>query len=222
MQDFVSRVRNQVKNSIKENGWTTGKVRKFSSELFQNLDETSIDNVFTLCEQLLSERDYSLGLIAYDWAYRVRKQYNEKTFAVFERWLKEYIRDWKDCDDFCTHAFGELLSQNNELFKYIIEWTKDPSFIVRRAAAVVLIYPIKHNKYDKIEPFLISDALLNDNHYLVLKGYGWMLKVLSQVDKDQVYHYLIKKKTNMPRISFRYSLEKFDKESKMCLMSNRE
>ena len=29
------------------------------------------------------------------------------------------------------------------------------------------------NDYDGIDPFIISDRLMNDEHELVLKGYGW-------------------------------------------------
>ena len=111
-----------------------------------------------------------------------------------------------------------MLSQNNELFSHILKWTEHPDFFVRRASAVILIYPIKHNKYENIKPFLISDTLINDTHHLVLKGYGWMLKVLSETEPNNVYEYLLKNKNTMPRVSFRYALEKFDKELKILLM----
>ncbi|MDW7663004.1 MAG: DNA alkylation repair protein, partial [Bacillota bacterium] len=179
----------------------------------------SIESIFTLCEQLLNERSWSLSIIAYDWAYRVRKQYNESTFDTFEQWLKNYVTDWDDCDDFCTHAFGELISQRNELFDRVLTWVDHPGFWVRRAAAVVLIYPIKKNKYDNINPFQISDDLLLDEHYLVLKGYGWMLKILSQREPEMVFQYLLDKREVMPRISFRYALEKMNKEMKSRLMN---
>lgn len=218
MIDIVSDVRKCLENFSKENGLTTGKVRSISSKLFKNLQDKSIDNLLTLCERLLDEREWALGVIAYDWAFRVRKQYTHKTFFIFEDWLKKYITGWGDCDDFCTHAFGELLSQNNELFSHILKWTEHPDFFVRRASAVILIYPIKHNKYENIKPLLISDTLMNDTHHLVLKGYGWMLKVLSETEPNNVYEYLLKNKNTMPRVSFRYALEKFDKELKILLM----
>lgn len=104
------------------------------------------------------------------------------------------------------------------MFDYVVKWTEHPDFWVRRAAAVSLVYPIRKNKYKGINPFIISDALLNDDHYLVLKGYGWMLKVLSQSEPNSVYDYLMKNKDVMPRISYRYALEKFDKETKTRLM----
>ncbi|WP_300300802.1 DNA alkylation repair protein [Anaerosolibacter sp.] len=218
MNNIISEAKNYFENSSKENGLTTGKIRSISASLYRALDDKSIDNVLTACEHLLDERQWALSVIAYDWAYRIRKQYNNKTFSVFESWLKKYVTGWGDCDDFCTHAFGELLSQNNELFTHVLKWTEHSDFFVRRASAVILIYPIKHDKYKNINPFLISDALMNDNHHLVLKGYGWMLKILSQVEPNNVYEYLLENKSTMPRISFRYALEKFDKELKSRLM----
>ena len=214
--NVVLEVQKSLKNISMEKRITTGDVRSISSKLYRSIEDKNIDHVFKLCEQLLNEREWALGVIAYDWAYRVRKQYNHHTFYIFEDWLIKYVRGWGDCDDFCTHAFGELLSQNNGLFKHIIKWTEHPSFTVRRASAVILIYPIKYNKCQNINPLKISDALLNDGHYLVLKGYGWMLKVLSEQEPELVYNYL--KNNKLPRLSFRYALEKLDPHTKKELM----
>lgn len=218
MFNVIEEAKKSIENQTKATGLTTGKVRSISSSLYKNIEDKSIHNVLGLCEELLDERKWALGIIAYDWAFRVREQYNAETFFIFEEWLKKYVTDWDDCDDFCTHALGELISQNNELFEHVIKWTEHPDFWVRRAAAVSLVYPIRKNKYQGINPFLVSDALLNDEHYLVLKGYGWMLKVLSQNEPDNVYDYLIRKKDVMPRISFRYALEKLSEEMKVSLM----
>ena len=218
MIDVVAQARCELAKVTKRSRPTTGAVRAVSAAMFRALEDKSIDNVLAGCACLLKEREWALGVIAYDWAFRVRKQYNGQTFAIFEGWLKEYVTDWGDCDDFCTHAFGALLSQNNDLFTQVRGWTEHPKFAVRRAAAVVLIYPIKQGKYEGIDPFTISDALMNDEHYLVLKGYGWMLKVLSQVEPDAVYEYLAKNKGAMPRVAFRYALEKMGKELRAKLM----
>ena len=218
MNDIVLEAKIRIDNVAKETGLTTGKVRLISSSLFKLIEDKSIDNVLMFCEKLLEERQWELGVIAYDWAYRVKNQYNNNTFFIFEAWLKEYVTGWGDCDDFCTHAFGELMCQNNDLFTYVLEWTKHKDFWVRRAAAVVLIYPIKQNRYQELYPFVIADLLMQDKHDLVLKGYGWMLKVLSKPEPNNVYKYLDKNKDSMPRVSFRYALEKLDKETKILLM----
>lgn len=55
---------------------------------------------------------------------------------------------------------------------------------------------------------------MKDNDELVLKGCGWMLKELSMKEPELVYNYLKKNKDDMPRVVFRYALEKMDKERK--------
>lgn len=196
----------------------TGEIRKLSSKLFAQIQDKSIENVFSLCEELLEQRAWAFGVIAYDFAYRVKKQYNESTYDVFYRWLKEYVRSWGDCDNFCTHAFGELLRQRTALFAKVIMWTEDSDFWVRRASAVILLPAIWKKDYDGIDPFEIANRLLSDEHYLVLKGYGWMLKALSEVDRPGVEEYLIQNHERMPRVAYRYALEKFDKETRDRLM----
>lgn len=192
----------------------TGDIRKLSSQLFRQVRDKSAGNVFALCEELLEQRSWALGVVAFDFAYRVKGQYDDAAYAVFFRWLKEYVRGWGDCDDFCTHAFGELLRQKKGLFPQVLAWTEDPDFWVRRASAVILIPSILKRDYAGLDPLEIADRLMNDKHDLVLKGYGWMLKALSQVDRPCVEEYLLTNHERMPRVAYRYALEKFDRETK--------
>jgi 3-methyladenine DNA glycosylase AlkD len=60
---------------------------------------------------------------------------------------------------------------------------------MRRAAAVSLIVPAKKGMFldDILE---IADILLTDKDDLVQKGYGWMLKVTSQVHQKEIFNYI--------------------------------
>lgn len=198
---------------------TTAQVRSISSNVFKLIPDRRAGHVLELCEQLLEYRRWAPGVVAYDWAFRIRRQYTEETFHRFERWLQEYVCDWGDCDDFCTHAFGELLAQYNGLAGPTLAWTGHPRFPVRRAAAVILIHPIRTGRLGSIDPFPIADRLMHDAHYLVLKGYGWMLKALSTVRPDDVYRYLAANKGRMPRLAFRYALAKLDAGRRAALMA---
>ncbi|MDE6749516.1 MAG: DNA alkylation repair protein [Lachnospiraceae bacterium] len=169
----------------------TGDIRKLAARLYKSIEDKSIENVLCLCEELLEEHSWAFGVIAFDWAYRVRNQYSEATYDIFYSWLKKYVRGWGDCEDF---------------------W-------VRRASAVILIPAILHNDYEGINPLSISDLLMKDEHDLVQKGYGWMLKSLSQVDMEAVKDYLVLNHAQMPRTAYRYALEKFDKETRNKLMN---
>lgn len=222
MNSIILNVRNEldllVKNVPQGKHVITGDIRKLSGKLYRTLETHSMEVVFSLCEELLEQHDWESGIIAFDWAYRVRNQYNENTYAVFYDWLKKYVCGWGDCDDFCTHAFGALIRSHKYLFGEVLKWTGDEDFWVRRASAVVLIPAILHNDYKGIYPFKISDALLSDEHNLVLKGYGWMLKCLSTVDYENVKNYLVDKHSVMPRTAFRYALGKFDEGTRKRLM----
>jgi 3-methyladenine DNA glycosylase AlkD len=216
--DVINELENRLVELSKQPDLTTGMVRAMSANVFKLIEDKGLENVLELCEQLLEKRRWALGVVAYDWAFRMKKQYKKETFYIFEGWLKKYVRSWGDCDDFCTHAFGELLLQYNSFFENILEWTEHKDFWVRRGAAVILIYPIKKGKLTEQLPFLIADRLMKDEHHLVLKGYGWMLKVLSTVKPEDVFEYLKTNKSQMPRISLRYAIEKFDKDKKTILM----
>lgn len=216
--EAIKEIKKLEKNTSSGKHIITGDVRKLSSKLFRQIDDKSIENVFIICEELLNEHSWALGVIAFDFAYRMKNHYNGSTYDIFYHWLKDYVRGWGDCDDFCTHAFGELLRQQKSLFVKIIAWTDDNDFWVRRASAVILIPAILKNDYEGLEPFAISDRLMSDPHDLVLKGYGWMLKSLSQVNPDCVKEYLIKNCGKIPRVAYRYALEKFDKDTRTKLM----
>ncbi len=214
VKDAIGKIR-----ILQESGrMNTGNVRKASSELFRQIEDKSMENVFAICEELLEQHTWALGVLAYDFAYRMKKQYNDATYDIFYHWLKTYVGGWGDCDDFCTHAFGELLRQKKSLFEKIISWTEDPDFWVRRASAVILIPAISKNDHEGLHPLEIADRLMSDTHYLVLKGYGWMLKALSQVDPSSVEAYLTKNCRQMPRVAYRYALDKFDRETRNRLL----
>ncbi|MDP2813263.1 MAG: DNA alkylation repair protein [Erysipelotrichaceae bacterium] len=196
----------------------TSEVRKVSAKIFKKLPN-DLTYVLTLCEQLLELRTWEMTITAYDWAHRKRNQYDESTFEVFEKWMKNYISDWWDCDDFCTHAFGELMIKYPHLLQRIVTWCDHENFAVRRCAPVILILPIKRKSLLTVDPLEIANRLYNDPHYLVLKGYGWMLKVLSSTQYDKVLGYLESNRSTMPRVAFRYALEKMQKSDKLRLMS---
>ena len=222
MSEVLSYAQNELKTVSKTANGTHLKasdVRAISAKAYQMVKGQPQDHIFTICEELLDQRDWSLGVIAYDFAYRLRKEYSLSTFSIFERWLERYVRDWNDCDDFCTHAFGELLCQYPDLISQSFLWTEHEEFWMRRAAAVVLIVPIKKGLINSLSAFRVADQLMQDEHDLVRKGYGWMLKVLSVKNPEAVFNYLQKNQAIMPRVAYRYALEKLSSEQKNQLMA---
>ncbi|WP_084659770.1 DNA alkylation repair protein [Vibrio sonorensis] len=198
---------------------TTGAIRKESAKYYRQLCNKSIDAVLPMCDRLLEAQSSTHSLVAFDWAFRLKKQYDQELYYHFEQWLFAYIQDWYDCDDFCTHAFGELLCQYPQHFESVMAWTTHEHFAVRRAAAVVFILAIRSDRYKTLPLLTVADALIEDPHDLVQKGYGWMLKVLSQKEPHQVIEYLEQNHRRMPRVAFRYALEKLPKSERQRLIN---
>lgn len=42
---------------------------------------------------------------------------------------------------------------------------------------------------------------------MVQKGYGWLLKESSRLHQKEVFDYVMKNKSKMPRIALRYAIE---------------
>jgi 3-methyladenine DNA glycosylase AlkD len=53
---------------------------------------------------------------------------------------------------------------------------------------------------------------------MVQKGYGWMLKVASQVHQKEVIDFIMQRKDKMPRTALRYAIEKMPAELKQRAM----
>lgn len=82
----------------------------------------------------------------------------------------------------------------------------------------MLIYPVYKGVSKDLSPFIIADKLMVDEHYLVLKGYGWLLKVYSLENPKEVEDYVFKHKEDMPRVAYRYAIEKLNPKVKKKLM----
>jgi 3-methyladenine DNA glycosylase AlkD len=191
---------------------TTPAVRGISSQCFREVKHLDKGRLFDLCEGLLELRNWPERAIAFDWAFRFRKRFEESDFATFERWLSWYVDGWGSCDDFCTHAFGSLILQYPALIPDVMEWTESDNRWFRRAAPVVMLYSIRRGEHVDAA-FQIADRLLLDEDDMAQKGYGWLLKEIGKrVDPMRVFEYVMAHKAVMPRTALRYAIEKLDPE----------
>ena len=193
--------------NLKGRSLVTAVVRKIAREHFLQIRKLPKDEIFDLCEQLLDSGTWEERTIAFEWAFRARKGYQTTDFTRFQSWLDHYVDGWGSCDDFCTHAFGDLIYKFTEHIATIKNWTASENRWFRRAAAVVMIYGIRREQGFQ-ESFEIADLLLMDKDDLVQKGYGWMLKEVSNKDPQPVFEFVMRRKGRMPRTALRYAIEK--------------
>ena len=205
------------KEAVSLYGVRSAIVGKIAKEHYKLLQDKNKANVFKLCEELWKSGIMEEGFIACNWSYFVSKQYEPEDFTTFERWVNNFINNWATCDTLCNHTVGTLVEMYPECLKGLKRWATTQNRWVKRASAVSLIVPARKGLFLK-NIFEIADILLIDKDDMVQKGYGWMLKVASQSHLNEVYEYIIRNKSVMPRTSLRYAIEKMPGELKKKAM----
>jgi 3-methyladenine DNA glycosylase AlkD len=197
----------------KLHGTPSSTVREISAKHFLRVKRKTEKEILQLCEELLNAGYTEERTVAFDWAFRVKRQYEESDFHIFESWLKKHVHNWGACDDLCTHGFGAFIFQFPEFISNVKAWTQSTNRWIKRACAVVMIYSVRRQKHLK-EILEIADILLMDSDVMVQKGYGWMLKEASNRYPKEVFDYVMKHRKEMPRTSLRYAIEKLPPELK--------
>jgi len=206
------------KEQVKVYGVSTPDVRKIGERYFNSISQSGKIEIFSLCEELLKSDYMEEAIIAFDWTYRLRKEYESGDFAIFERWLKKYVNNWAKCDILCNHTFGAFIEKYPNYAEKLKQRAKSRNRWLRRASAVSLIIPAKKGQFLS-DILQIADILLQDKDDLVQKGCGWMLKAASQAHLQEVFDYIMRNKKVMPRTTLRYAIEKMPDELKHKAMS---
>ena len=205
------------KEKIKTHGVKAAGVQKISKEFFKAIANNPKPEIIGFCENLWQSGYLEESLIACDWSYFIRKQYQPEDFQIFEKWISTYVNNWASCDTLCNHTVGTFIEMYPEYINKLKEFTGSENRWLRRAASVSLIVPAKKGKFLK-DILEIADKLLSDKDDLVQKGYGWMLKAASKTHQQEIFDYVVRNKTNMPRTALRYAVEKMPTETKKRAM----
>jgi 3-methyladenine DNA glycosylase AlkD len=233
MNEIIDKIRTQLKESIdvktKESsqrffkekmefyGVKVPVVNKISKDNFREIEAFDKAEIFRLIEILWQSGIIEESFIACNWTYSLRKNFQASDFEIFKNWIDLYVNNWASCDTFCKHSVGVFIQMYPDFILELKKFTKSKNRWMRRASSVSLIIPARKGLFlDTI--FEIADNLLPDKDDLVQKGYGWMLKAASESHQQEVFDYVMNRKSIMPRTSLRYAIEKMPKNLKIIAM----
>jgi 3-methyladenine DNA glycosylase AlkD len=189
--------------------------KKYLNEIKQA--KLSKEEVYTLCDELWQSGYLEEIAVACIWSHGQAKNYQPEDFEVFVGWVENYVTNWGACDTLCNHTVGDLIAMYPCLADRLLDWAKSPNRWVRRASAVSLIIPAKNGHFFE-HVTSIADILLTDADDMVQKGYGWLLKSASAAREQEVFDYVMKNKSVMPRTALRYAIEKMSPERRKSAM----
>ncbi len=135
----------------------------------------------------------------------------EKIYRIYLKNTK-YINNWDLVDVTAKHIVGDFLRDKDRSVLY--ELARSASLWERRIAILSTFHFVENNQFD--DTIRIAKLLLSDQHDLIHKAVGWMLREVGKRDLEAEEKFLKKNYKIMPRTMLRYAIEKFP-ESKRSL-----
>ena len=160
-------------------------------------------------EKLLSSKIHEHRLIALlILIENYRKDSIENKNLIFNFYLKntKFINNWDLVDLSAPKIVGNFLLDKDKSILYNLAkssnlWEKRMAII--STFAFIRLYKFKHT-------LKISEVLMKDNHDLIHKAVGWMLREVGKRNKEVEERFLNQYYKKMPRTMLRYAIEKFE------------
>ena len=138
---------------------------------------------------------------------------------IFDYYLEntEFVNNWDLVDLTAPKIVGDFLVNRDR--SILFELVKSVSLWERRIAVLATFCFIRNNDFD--DALAISKLLLADQHDLIHKAVGWMLREIGKRDQEILEEFLREFSKQMPRTMLRYSIEKFDEEKRKQFLTKK-
>jgi 3-methyladenine DNA glycosylase AlkD len=116
-----------------------------------------------------------------------------------------WINNWDLVDVSAEHVVGAFLKDKSK--KPLYQLARSESLWERRVSILATFHYIKGNEFS--ETLKIAKMLLSDEHDLIHKAVGWMLREVGKRDPATEERFLQEHYRKMPRTMLRYAIERF-------------
>jgi len=157
-----------------------------------------------------------IALIILTNKYKKAKKDSLKRRQIFEFYLKNTsnINNWDLVDLSAPNIVGDFSSiEGTEILKFL---AKSKNIWERRIAIVSTHTFIRKRIFG--ETLSIAEMLIKDEHDLIHKAVGWMLREVGKRNQEVLEIFLRERYKEMPRTMLRYSIEKFPEEKRKAYL----
>lgn len=190
-------------------GATVPNIRKVAKK-YSNL---TLPNVTRLLKSKIHEERLTALLIlvgAFDKANDSRR----KQIANFYLKHTKYINNWDLVDLSADKILGKHLMDKPKNILYKL--AKSKNLWQKRIAIMSTFHFIKNHKFQ--DTLKIAKMLLNDDHDLIHKAVGWMLREIGNRNLKTEEQFLKRYYKKMPRTMLRYAIEKLPKKKRLVYL----
>lgn len=160
------------------------------------------------CVELLHNPFHEIRLFAVLMLVRLYQQANsDQQTVIYNTYLRnsEWVNNWDLVDSSAHKIVGIHLLHTNRSKLY--QLAESELLWDRRIAMIACYHFIKND--DFADTLRLAQLLLDDQHDLIHKAVGWMLREVGKRNFDIENGFLAKHYKKMPRTMLRYAIEKF-------------
>jgi len=179
--------------------------RKIARE-FSELEMKDIKKL--LFSQIHEERLISLLILI----EKYKKSDLRMKEEIFNFYVKNatQVNNWDLVDLSAPNIIGNFLKNRNKEILY--KFANSDSLWKKRIGIVSTFEFIRNNNFS--DCLKISKILLKNNHDLIHKAVGWMLREVGKRDVKILEEFLRKNYNDIPRTTLRYAIERFYEEKR--------
>lgn len=141
--------------------------------------------------------------------YQFKKADNPRQGEIYDFYLSHthLVNNWDLVDSSAPYIVGGYLIDKDRAILY--ELARSDNLWERRIAILATAWFIRAG--ESKDTFAIAELLLEDNHDLIHKAVGWMLREVGKSCGQEVEETFLKAHyKTMPRTMLRYAIERFD------------
>lgn len=200
----------------------TGKGEYGEGDIFLGITVPQIRIVAKQCkdlslkeiEKLLQSKIHEERLVALIiLVNQFKKEDEDKQKKIFDLYLSstKYINNWDLVDASAEYIVGAyLINRSKAILKKL---ALSISIWERRIAIMATFQFIKQKQYE--HTFIIAKILLKDDHDLIHKAVGWMLREVGKRISEAIEEtFLQQHYQQMPRTMLRYAIERFEEKKR--------
>ena len=216
--EFAAGVRNFFREPVDPYGVRSHKLHRISSAVYREVKRWPKPERERFMVALWESGKLEEGVIVNHVYRRFSKDFGEREFAMFEKWLNRYVRNWAHCDGLAGWLLAGAIRNQPRLIEQLAPWTKSKNRWRRRAAVVALLQEAKAGRHSE-SIFEICAMLRDDTDDMVRKGVGWILKEAYPAKPREVAAFLDDWRATAPRLLLRIAAEKMTARDRKWLLT---
>lgn len=174
----------------------------------------SVATMFALLRSPLHEERLLALLLLVAAFRRADERGRERIYRGYTRAIRRHVNNWDLVDTSAPDIVGQFLEHRSR--EPLFALARSSNLWERRVAMLATFWFIRRN--DFADTLAIAELLLGDEHDLIHKAVGWMLREAGKRDAAALARFLDRHHVRIPRMMLRYAIEKLPAEKRRAYL----